>query len=324
VIAGATLRPLDTPRKNRVRREFFNLERRNMRLVEARVSAVASTIMTRLTSFVATFAILNLALAAAQPGALPLWPHGAPGSEARVAEPEKQDGSNVMNVHNPSLTPFIPTTGATGVAVIIAPGGGHSKLCLGHEGYALAEWLREHGIAAFVLKYRLAREPGSAYTIQEHAMADTRRALRTVRSRAQEWGIKPDRIGIMGFSAGGELAAFAAMKSDPGKADAADPIDRASSRPDFQALIYPGTSNLFTVEKGMPPAFIACGYGDRPDIAEGMASLYLKYKAAGVKAELHIYSNAGHGFGYKPNTTTAAGAWPYRFREWLVDSGLLK
>ena len=295
-----------------------------MRLVEARVSAVASTIMIRLSSLVVAFATCTLSLTAAQPEALPLWPHGAPGSEARVAEPEKQDGSNVMNVHNPSLTPFIPTTGATGVAVIIAPGGGHSKLCLGHEGYALAEWLREHGIAAFVLKYRLAREPGSAYTIQEHAMADTRRALRTVRSRAQEWGIKPDRIGIMGFSAGGELAAFSAMKSDPGKADAADPVERASSRPDFQALIYPGTSNLFTVEKGMPPAFIACGYGDRPDIAEGMASLYLKYKAAGVKAELHIYSNAGHGFGYKPNTTTAAGAWPYRFREWLVDSGLLK
>ena len=280
--------------------------------------------MIRLSSLAVAFATCTLSLTAAQPDVLPLWPHGAPGSEARVAEPEKQDGSNVMNVHNPSITPFIPMTGATGVAVIIAPGGGHSKLCLGHEGYALAEWLREHGIAAFVLKYRLAREPGSAYTIQEHAMADTRRALRTVRSRAQEWGIKPDRIGIMGFSAGGELAAFAAMKSDPGKADAADPIERASSRPDFQALIYPGTSNLFTVEKGMPPAFIACGYGDRPDIAEGMASLYLKYKAAGVKAELHIYSNAGHGFGYKPNTTTAAGAWPYRFREWLVDSGLLK
>ncbi|GDX10056.1 endo-1,4-beta-xylanase [Verrucomicrobiota bacterium] len=280
--------------------------------------------MIRLSSLAVAFATCTLSLTAAQPEALPLWPHGAPGSEARVAEPEKQDGSNVMNVHNPSLTPFIPTTGATGVAVVIAPGGGHSKLCLGHEGYALAEWLREHGIAAFVLKYRLAREPGSAYTIQEHAMADTRRALRTVRRRAQEWGIKPDRIGIMGFSAGGELAAFAAMKSDPGQADAADPIERASSRPDFQALIYPGTSNLFTVEKGMPPAFIACGYGDRPDIAEGMASLYLKYKAAGVKAELHIYSNAGHGFGYKPNTTTAAGAWPHRFREWLVDSGLLK
>lgn len=260
------------------------------------------------------------------PAELPLWPNGAPGSEARRSEPEKLDGSNVTNVHNPTITPYLPTEDNTGLAVIIAPGGGHSKLCLGHEGYALAEWFQDHGIAAFVLKYRLARDKDSngAYTIQDHAMADTRRALRIVRSRANEWGIKPDKIGIIGFSAGGELAAFSAMKSDAGDASSADPIEKASSRPDFQALIYPGTSNLFTVEKGMPPLFIACGYGDRPDIAEGMASLYLKYKAAGVKAELHIYSNAGHGFGYKPGTTTAAGAWPFRFREWLVDSGFLK
>ena len=280
--------------------------------------------MHRLFPLLIASAIFTFSQAADLPAALPLWPHGAPGSESRVSEPEKMDGSNVTNVHNPTITPFIPTSDATGVAVIIAPGGGHSKLCLGHEGYALAEWFRDHGIAAFVLKYRLAREKDSTYTIQDHAMADTRRALRTVRSRAKEWGIRPDRIGIMGFSAGGELAAFAAMKSDAGKADAADPIERAGSRPDFQALIYPGTSGLFTVEKGMPPLFIACGYGDRPDIAEGMASLYLKYKAAGVKAELHIYSNAGHGFGYRPDTTSAAGAWPFRFREWLTDSGLLK
>ncbi len=260
---------------------------------------------------------------AEMPLAIPLWEKGAPGSEARAAEKESQDGSNVGNVHNPSITPFIPARDATGTAVIIAPGGGHSKLCLGHEGYALAGWFRDHGIAAFVLKYRLAREKGSAYTIQDHAMADTRRAIRMVRSRAGEWGIKPDRIGIMGFSAGGELAAFAAMKSDAGRPESAEEIERVSSRPDFQALIYPGTSNLFSAEKGMPPLFIACGYGDRPDISEGMASLYLKYKAAGVKAELHIYSNAGHGFGYKPGTTTAAGRWPERFTEWLTDSGLL-
>ena len=280
--------------------------------------------MNRILPLLIASAIFTPAFAADQPAAIPLWPHGAPGSEARVAEPEKTDASNVTNVHNPSITPFIPASDATGTAVIIAPGGGHSKLCLGHEGYALAEWFRDHGIAAFVLKYRLAREKDSAYTIQDHAMADTRRAIRTVRSRAKEWGIRPDRIGIIGFSAGGELAAFAAMKSDAGNAAAADPIEHAGSRPDFQALIYPGTSNLFTVEKGMPPVFIACGYGDRPDIAEGMASLYLKYKASGVKAELHIYSNAGHGFGYRPGTTTAAGAWPFRFREWLDDSGLLK
>lgn len=262
-------------------------------------------------------------LAADLPQAIPLWANGAPGSEARKSEPEKVENGNVTNVHNPTITPFLPAEGkGTGVAVIIAPGGGHSKLCLGHEGYALGEWFRDQGIAAFVLKYRLSKEEGSTYTLEGHAMDDARRAIRTVRSRAKEWGIKPDRIGILGFSAGGELAAFSAMKSDAGKADDADIIERAGSRPDFQALIYPGKSGMFTVEKGMPPLFIACGYGDRPDIAEGMASLYLKYKAAGVKAELHIYANAGHGFGYRPGTKTAAGAWVDRFREWLVDSGL--
>lgn len=266
---------------------------------------------------------------AAEPQALPLWPDGAPGSESRKDEPEKIEGdgkskNNVCNIHHPSITSYLPDSNiATGTAVIIAPGGGHSKLCLGHEGGALAEWFARHGIAAFVLKYRLAREPGSTYTIQDHAMADARRAIRMVRTRAAEWGIRPDHIGIMGFSAGGELAAFAAMQSDAGKKDAADVIERASSRPDFQALIYPGTSGLFSAEKGMPPLFIACGYSDRPDIAEGMATLYLKYKKAGVPAELHIYSNAGHGFGFREGTTTAAGAWPYRFREWLVDTQLL-
>ncbi len=262
-------------------------------------------------------------LAADLPQALPLWANGAPGSEARKSEPEKVENGNVTNIHNPTITPFLPAQGkGTGVAVIIAPGGGHSKLCLGHEGYALGEWFRDQGIAAFVLKYRLSKEEGSTYTLEGNAMDDARRAIRTVRSRAKEWGIKPDRIGILGFSAGGELAAFSAMKSDIGKADDADLIERVGSRPDFQALIYPGKSGMFTAEKGMPPLFIACGYGDRPDIAEGMASLYLKYKAAGVKAELHIYANAGHGFGYRPGTKTAAGAWVDRFREWLVDSGL--
>src|SRR5437762_5975338 len=145
----------------------------------------------------ATFAQLPKSL----PQAIPLWPKGAPGSEARVAEAEEVIGSNVCNVHNPTLTPYVPDTDkSTGTAVIICPGGGHSKLCLGHEGYALAEWFRDHGIAAFVLKYRLARDTGSTYTIQDHAMADTRRAIRTVRTRAKEWGINPQKIGIIGFS----------------------------------------------------------------------------------------------------------------------------
>ncbi len=263
---------------------------------------------------------------AAEPTALPLWPNGAPGSEARKNEPEKDDGKgNITNIHNPSITPYLPEASkSTGVAVIICPGGGHQKLCTGHEGYALAEWFQQRGIAAFVLKYRLSREEGSTYTLEGDAMNDTRRAIRTIRSRAAEWNIKPDRIGILGFSAGGEVAAYSAMKSDAGDASSADPVEKASSRPDFQALIYPGKSATMTAEKGMPPVFIACGYGDRPDIAEGMASLYLKYKAAGVKAELHIYSEAGHGFGYRPGKTGAAAKWPERFTEWLTDSGFLK
>jgi endo-1,4-beta-xylanase len=260
------------------------------------------------------------------PEAIPLWPKGAPGSETRAAEAEQVIGSNVCNVHNPSLTPYVPAADkSTGTAVIICPGGGHSKLCLGHEGYALAEWFRDRGIAAFVLKYRLAREKGSCYTVQEHAMADTRRAIRLVRSRAGEWHLKPNRIGILGFSAGGELAAYAAMKNDSGNKAATDPIERHSSRPDFQALIYPGSTGRFTVEAGMPPVFLAAGYNDRPDIAEGLATLYLKYKSAKIPAELHIFANAGHGFGYRHDAKPSAAArWPERFTEWLGDSGLLK
>jgi endo-1,4-beta-xylanase len=260
------------------------------------------------------------------PPAIPLWPKGAPGSEKRAAEAEELIGSNLCNVHNPTLTPYVPDAGkSTGTAVIICPGGGHSKLCLGHEGYALAEWFRDRGIAAFVLKYRLAREKGSTYTIQDHAMADTRRCIRLVRTRAAEWHIKTDRIGILGFSAGGELAAYAAMKNDPGNKDATDPIERQSSRPDFQALIYPGASGTFTVEPGMPPVFLAAGYSDRPDIAEGLAKVYLKYKAAKVPAELHMFANVGHGFGYRHDAkASAAGRWPERFTEWLSDSKLLK
>lgn len=262
------------------------------------------------------------------PDSIPLWASGAPDSVSRKDEPEdvnREDGKcNVTNVHNPSITPYLPAAEkASGAAIVIAPGGGHRVLCLGHEGYALAEWFADQGIAAFVLKYRLAREKDSIYTVDEHAMADTRRAIRMVRTRAQEWNINPERIGVLGFSAGGELAALAAMDSLAGAANAKDVIQRASSRPDFQVLIYPGSSNRFTVRKGMPPAFIALGAKDRPDISIGMAKLYLKYKDADVPCELHIYSNAGHGFGYRDGSTSAAGDWPFRLKEWLRDSGML-
>ncbi len=257
---------------------------------------------------------------------VPLWPTGAPGSEARKNEPEKIVGSNVSNIHQPTLTVYLPPKDqATGCAVVVAPGGGHARLAIDHEGYNVGQWLAEHGIAAVVLKYRLAKDDATAkdapqpYTIERDALADGQRAIRYVRSHATEWGVNPAAVGIIGFSAGGEVAALAAMKPEEGKADAADPIDRLSARPDFQGLIYPGKSGQIIPEKGAPPVFLACGYGDRQDISEGLAEVYLRFKRAGVPAELHIYAGAGHGFGLRATNKSPSGAWAERFREWLVD-----
>jgi acetyl esterase/lipase len=131
-------------------------------------------------------------------------------------------------------------------------------------------------------------------------LADMQRAIRTVRSRAAEWGVDPAKIGAGGFSAGGELAQLVALRHDAGKADAADSVERVSSRPDFQVLIYPGKSHLIQPVAGSPPAFLAAGFDDRPDISTGLAEAYLRFKKAGVQAELHMYANVGHGFGFRP------------------------
>lgn len=254
---------------------------------------------------------------------IPLWPTGAPGSEARKNEPEKIVGSSVSNLHFPTLTVYLPEKDqATGVAVVVCPGGGHRNLVMQKEGYDIAQWLAAHGIAGFVLKYRLARDDATPagvpqpYTVERDALADAQRAIRLVRSRAAEWGVNPASIGIIGFSAGGELAALAAMHPDAGVAGAPDPIDRCDARPSFQGLIYPGQTQKIRPAKGAPPAFLCCGADDRPDIAEGLASVYLLFKQAGVPVELHIYAGVGHGFGLRP---TPAAGWPDRFREWLVN-----
>jgi endo-1,4-beta-xylanase len=253
---------------------------------------------------------------------VPLWPGGAPGSESRKDEPEKVVGNNVSNIHFPTLAVFLPAKEtATGVAVVICPGGGHRYLVMQKEGYDIAGWLAQHGVAGFVLKNRLARDdatPAGApqpYTIERDSLADAQRAIRLVRSRAAEWQVNPAAVGIIGFSAGGELAALAAMRPGSGDANAADAIDRLDARPCFQGLIYPGQSQNIKSGKGSPPAFLCCGADDRPDISEGLPKVYLLFKQAGVPVELHIYAGVGHGFGLRP---TPASGWPDRFRAWLV------
>lgn len=266
-------------------------------------------------------------LHAAEPEAILLWPNGAPGSEGKTGEEQIEVTAsgerNITGVHKPSITPYLPTADkANGAAIVIAPGGGHSKLCVDHEGHNLARWLADHGVAAFVLKYRLSKEKDTTYTLEKDAVGDMEHAIRLVRLKAKDWNVDPTKIGALGFSAGGELVFMAAMQEGNGNPAAADEIDRQSARPDFQCLIYPGKSGQITAAKGMPPAFIVCGYGDRRDIAFGMAEVYLKFKTAGVPCELHIYSAAGHGFGVRETNKSAAGRWPERLQEWLGDTVL--
>jgi acetyl esterase/lipase len=270
----------------------------------------------------------------AHPPSIPLWSAGAPGFEARKDEAERVDWRQepdivfpvTFNIHNPSITPFLPPADrATGAAIIIAPGGGHMFLTMDREGYDAGQWFADHGVAAFVLKYRLAHDKagGSVYRVDVEAQADGLRALRLVRSRAAEWRIDPNRIGILGFSAGGEVAALAGIHYDAGKPDSADPVERESSKPDYMALIYPGLPQSLKVDKNTPQTFLACAYDDRPTMSDGLANLYIALHRAGVNAELHIYNRGGHGFGVRPRSLAVTG-WTSRVLEWMVDRGLLR
>jgi len=183
---------------------------------------------------------LAVAAAAQDHVRVPLWPGGAPGSESRRREPEVARDYWVKNVHDPSLTVYLPAPErASGAAVVVVPGGGHRELVFKAEGEQPAEFLAGLGVAAFALKYRLARETGSTYTIEREARADVYRALRLVRSRAAEWHLDPARVGVMGFSAGGELVGLVAYGNGDGEAHAPDPVDRVNGRPDFRSSSTP-------------------------------------------------------------------------------------
>lgn len=257
-----------------------------------------------------------------------LYPNGAPGSEARKDQTEKVNGTNISGIHHPSLTLYLPAKDqATGCAVIVAPGGGHSRLAFEHEGHAVGRWLAARGVAAFILKYRLARDdanPAGApqpYTIDRDELGDAQRAIRLVRSRAAEWGLNPRAVGILGFSAGGEVTILAGTRGDQGEGKSADPVQRESSRPDFFAPIYPGGLQRTDIEltKDTPPVFLVSGTNDRPTISELLPEFFVRCKKAGMDAELHMYAGAGHGFGVRDSNTTPSGAWIARFHEWLAD-----
>jgi endo-1,4-beta-xylanase len=257
-----------------------------------------------------------------------LWAKGAPGFEnetaAEVFTPlaNSKLPKNFTVVHYPSIYVFLPPAEkATGMAMVIAPGGGHSQLVIDKEGWDIADWCNQRGIAAFVLKYRLARAKDSHYTVPEHAWADAARAVRMVRSRAKEWGVNPARIGFMGFSAGGEVAALAETHFDAGNDSSPDAVERVSSRPDFAVVVYPGfRPGAVTVPKDAPPTFLVCADDDRSHVVTTV-NLYLDLEKQGVSSEMHIYAAGGHGFGMRQSGRPVA-SWTERLEQWLTDKKL--
>jgi acetyl esterase/lipase len=259
-----------------------------------------------------------------------LWPNGAPGSERKAPgetwNPSTDGFHRVTNIHDPSIVAFLPPKEkANGVAVVICPGGGHQYLVMDLEGSLVAERLNSMGIAAFVLKSRLARAPGSTYKVED-SLHDAQRAIRLIRSRATEWSIKPDRVGIMGFSAGGEIAALAETQFNAVEPTPSDPIDRLGARPDFAVLGYPGIrAESLTVPKTTPPTFLVVADDDRP--AASVAAYYARLKQQGIPAEVHIYAKGGHGFGMTGRTPAfrdlPLSHWPEQFQAWLAGRGLL-
>jgi acetyl esterase/lipase len=220
----------------------------------------------------------------------------------------------VSNVSEPSLTVYLPPRDrATGAAVIVCPGGGYQRLALDKEGHEVARWLAGVGVAGFVLKYRLpgkdnmqlAKGPlAQASGAARVAVEDAREALGRVRAGAARWGLRPDAIGIMGFSAGGNLAALMGL------------VGPARDRPNFQVLVYPALP-VVTDVAGAPPAFLAHAYDDKTVDVESSVHFFSALHAAGIPAELHVYGTGGHGFGMRKSDKLAAG-WTTPLAAWLA------
>jgi acetyl esterase/lipase len=263
------------------------------------------------------------------PDAIPLWANGAPGSEGETGpmkaywESYGVPGSMtwyaaITNINSPSIVPFLPKPEtATGAAIVVCPGGGHRFLALEHEGYAVGKWFSEHGVAVFVLEYRLANAPGSKYLVNVHSLMDAQRAIRTVRSRAKEWRVDPTRVGIVGFSAGGEVAALAATQFASPVKGSSDAIDELDCRPSFQGLFYPGLPKPLPVPNAQtPPAFLCGAFDDGFHLTTPMVRYYISLADAGVPSELHVYAKGGHGFGIR-NEDRPVYSWMPLFASWV-------
>lgn len=293
---------------------------------------------------------------------LPIWPGVAPGSAESTLEEEYRDrpitdgtdvaqDRHVSGVTEPTLTVYLPDNDqATGTLVVICPGGGFSILAIDKEGHDVARWLQSQGIAGAVVKYRLP-DPEVGVFVHNGSIPDVQRAIRIVRSRAEEWNVDPEKIGVTGFSAGGYLTAAMGTLHDEGDPQADDPIDRQSCRPDFIAPIYPlvsleieregrraiverilgsnvtdETISEYSLDAQVtadtPPTFLVHAHDDGLSV-EHSVRFYLALRDAGVPAEMHVFSQGGHGYGIRQRGLPVS-SWADRWLEWMRAEGFVQ
>ena len=288
----------------------------------------------RYLSFLLAAGLLPVSLCAqvAVSPTIQLWPNGAPGAKGNADEDKPS-----LTIYKAAANDKVPT------GVVVFPGGGYAHLALDHEGKQIADWLNNHGLSAFVLQYRLG--PKYHHPVE---LWDAQRGIRYVRLHASEFGIRPDRIGVWGFSAGGHLASTAGTHFDSGDPNAADPVDRQSSRPDFLILAYPvitleepfvhqgslhsllgekpdpllvhSLSNETQVTSRTPPTFLFHTTDDQVVPVENSIQFYLALRRAAVPAEMHIYLKGRHGVGLAQNDPVLR-TWPERLAAWLAVQG---
>jgi acetyl esterase/lipase len=276
--------------------------------------------------------------AAADPQSLDVWPDLAPGETSRetgTALPprggEAKPITRVAGVRRPTLDVFVAKNNPSGTGVIILPGGGFTYVVPDLEGSEAAQWLNEIGVTAFVLRYRTKEAAAPGEPLWQRPLQDAQRAVRLIRGEAQRWHLDPERIGLLGFSAGGQVASIVHTHGTEAAYASVDAVDKHSCRPSFSLLVYPwqvldaGSGELIEpirVDDQSPPAFIVHTHDDASS-SVGAAKLYIALKQHKVPAELHVYQNGGHGYGIRERPNSVISSWPARATDWLKLRGLL-
>jgi acetyl esterase/lipase len=260
---------------------------------------------------------------------LNVWPGAAPGETGNIGT-EYKTGEQFLNVTVPTLTVYpAPKDHNTGVAVLVCPGGGYQSVYATKEGTEPCQWLNSLGVTAVLLKYRVPNRPGEPRYLA--ALQDAQRSMSLIRSHAKDWNLDPARLGMMGFSAGGQMTADVSTNFDKLSYTAVDATDKISSRPDFAILAYPGglvqkgadhlTATEITVTKDTPQSFIVIADNDS-NTSLNAVMYYLALHQAGIPVELHVYGEGGHGFGMRPGDSPH-NFWPDRLHDWLIQRGIL-